>query len=286
MASTESWCGPIIISRRLSNSRYKGYKIHLTPVNDLNIPELQIYRTLRDNKTTEDNSFIADSPKVVNMLLRTSVGARSILATETYYEENKSLLEERKIPLLYVAPKAVLETITGHRIHHNVMMHGIRPPQKALDELGDQIIMLDELSKTENVGAIARSAAALGIRSFVVPAKGPHPYGRRALRVSMGHISKLDLHIYDDLHHTLRTLKEKGYRIFAAEVTPDATPLSKLHISGKWVLLMGHEQKGISRETLGLCDETVKIEMEPEIKSFNVAIAASILMYQFVSHME
>ena len=253
----------------------------MTPVKDLDLPELQIYRTLRDNRTTEDNSFIADSPKVVNMLLRTSVEVKSILATETYYEENRALLESRDIPILYVAPKTVIETITGHRIHHNVMMHGTRPPQKRIDELGEQIIMLDELSKTENVGAIARSAAALGIHSFVVPAHGPHPYGRRALRVSMGHISKLDLHIYDDLRYTLLALKEKGYRIFAAEVTPDATPLSKLSVSGKWVLLMGHEQKGISREILDLCDETVKIEMEPEIKSFNVAIAASILMYHF-----
>ena len=254
--------------------------MNLTAVGDLNIPELQIYRTLRDNLTTQDNSFIADSPKVVNMLLQKDIEVRSIMATEAYYETNRELLEKKDIPALYVAPKSVIETIIGHRIHHNVMMHGTRPPQKGLDELGDQIIMLDELSKTENVGAIARSAAALGIHSFVAPAHGPHPYGRRALRVSMGHISKLDLHIYNDIHSTLSALKDKGYRIIAAEVTPDATPLSKLTVEGRWVLLMGHEQKGLSREILDLCDETVKIEMEQDIKSFNVAIAASIMMYQ------
>jgi len=254
--------------------------VKLIPVEDLESPELQIYRTLRDNLTTRDNSFIADSPKVVNMLLRTPIEVKSILATEAYYADNEELLKNRGAPALYVAPKTVIETIIGHRIHHNVMMHGTRPPQKKLNELGDQIIMLDELSKTENVGAIARSAAALGIRSLVAPTHGPHPYGRRALRVSMGHISKLDLHIYDDIFTTLSTLKAKGYRIFAAEVTPDATPLSKITVPEKWVLLMGHEQKGLSREILDLCDETVKIEMEPEIKSFNVAIAASILMYQ------
>ena len=252
----------------------------LISVEDLESPELQIYRTLRDNLTTRDNSFIADSPKVVNMLLQTPVEVKSILATESYYAANEALLKEKNIPALYVAPKAVIETIIGHRIHHNVMMHGIRPPRKQLEELGDQIIMLDELSKTENVGAIARSAAALGIRSLVAPAHGPHPYGRRALRVSMGHISKLDLHIYEDIFAALSTLKSRGYRIFAAEVTPEATPLSKIKVAEKWVLLMGHEQKGLSREILDLCDETVKIEMEPEIKSFNVAIAASILMYQ------
>jgi len=252
----------------------------LTPVADLDTPELQIYRTLRDNQTTQDNSFIADSPKVVNMLLQTPIQVKSILATETYYASNETLLENRGIPTLYVAPKAVIETIIGHRIHHNVMMHGTRPPQSRLDELGDQIIMLDELSKTDNVGSIARSATALGIHSFVVPSTGPHPYGRRALRVSMGHISKLNLYIYDEIKTTLQRLKERGYRIFAAEVTPDSTPLSSLKVDGKWVLLVGHEQLGISKDILELCDETVMIEMEPDIKSFNVAVAASILMYQ------
>ncbi len=252
-----------------------------TPIEHLDTPDLQIYRTLRDNQTTQDNSFIADSPKVVNMLLQKGIKARSILATEQYYKTNKSLLKSREIPICYVAPKAVIETIIGHKIHHNVMMHGVRPPQQSIDKLGDHIIMLDELSKTDNVGAIARSAAAIGVDSFVVPSRGPHPYGRRALRVSMGHISQLKLHIYDDIHHTIWELKKLGYRIFASEVTPDATPLSKTVVPGKWVLLMGHEQRGISPEILKLCDETVKIEMEPEIKSFNVAIAASILMYQF-----
>ena len=252
----------------------------LTPVKHLDSPELQIYRTLRDNKTTEDNSFIADSPKVVNMLLESPVQVRSILATEAYYRTNQALIESRKIPTLYVASKALIETIVGHKVHHNVMMHGIRPAQSSLEEMGDQIIMLDELSKTDNVGAIARSAAALGIRSFVVPSCGPHPYGRRALRVSMGHVSKLNIHIYNEIRSTLKKLKENGYRIVAAEVTPDSTPLGQIKRPEKWVLLMGHEQKGLNSDILTLCDETVMIEMEPDIKSFNVAIAASILMYQ------
>jgi len=214
------------------------------------------------------------------MLLQNGIRARSILATEAYYEQHRDFLSVFDLPTCYVAPRAVMETIVGHRIHHNVMMHGIRPENKKIDDLGDQIIMLDELSKSDNIGAIARSAAALGIDALMAPTCGPHPYGRRALRVSMGHISKLDLHLYEDIKETLQTLKERGYRLFAAEVTPDATPLSQLEAGEKWVLLMGHEQLGISEEILELCDETVKIEMEPEIKSFNVAIAASILLYQ------
>ncbi|OQX49925.1 MAG: rRNA methyltransferase, partial [Epsilonproteobacteria bacterium 4484_20] len=123
--------------------------------------------------------------------------------------------------------------------------------------------------------------AALGIGSYLIPKQGPHPYARRALRVSMGHIGKLKFHRYDDIKETITALKKRGYRIFAAEVTKDSTPLSQVDIPKKWVLLMGHEQSGISEEVLSLCDEVVTIEMEEGIKSFNVAIAASIMMYQF-----
>ncbi len=255
--------------------------MNFTPIDDLDIPELQIYKSLRDNAFTADNSFIADSDRVVNILLETSIEVRSILATEAYYEKNRALIESRNVPTLYVADKALMREIVGHKIHHGVMMHGIRPNDVPISGLGDQIIMLDTFSKTENVGAIARSAAALGIDSFLVPKQGPHPYGRRALRVSMGYVSKLKTHNYDNIFDTLRALKENGYTIFAAEATDDATCLSDITIPGKWVILMGHESEGVSQEVLDACDETVKIEMAPGIKSFNVGIAASILMYQF-----
>ena len=255
--------------------------MNFTTITDLNIPELQIYRHLRDNAVTEDNSFIADSPKVVNMLLKTSIEVHSILATEEYFRENRELIEQKEIPRLYVADKKLMREIVGHKIHHGVMMHGIRPAESPLEAMGEQIIMLDKLSKNDNVGAIARSAAALGIDSFMVPKQGPHPYGRKALRVSMGYVSKLKVHTYDNIFETIQRLKADGYRVFAAEATEDAIELGNIAVPGKWVLLMGHEGDGISREVLDACDETVKIEMVPGIKSFNVGIAASILMYQF-----
>jgi tRNA G18 (ribose-2'-O)-methylase SpoU len=255
--------------------------MNLIKIDDLNAPDLHIYQQLRDNAFSYDNSFIADSPKVVNMLLQTDIEVKSILATQAYYEEFKDLLIHKNIPQLFIAEKKMMEQIVGHKIHHNVMMHGIRPKQTSLDELGEHIIMLDEITSTENIGSIARSAAALGVGSYLLPMQGPHPYGRRALRVSMGHISMLKTHLYDDIFATLKRLREHGYTIFAAEITPDSVPLSKITVPKKWVLLMGHEGKGISEEILKNCDKTVRIEMEKGIKSFNVGVAASILMYQF-----
>lgn len=250
-------------------------------IDNINTPDLAIYHKLRDKAFSADNSFIADSPKVVNILLESDIQIKSILATKEYYEEYEDLLATKNIPKLFVASKEVMQGIIGHKIHHNCMMHGIRPPESLLDDLGDNILMLDAITSTENVGSIARSAAALGIGSYLLPKQSPHPYARRALRVSMGYVSKLKVHVYEDIFQTLNALKANGYKIFAAEVTPDAVLLSKVKVPQRWVLLMGHEGKGISKEVLNECDEIVCIEMSSDVKSFNVSVAASIMMYQF-----
>jgi len=250
-------------------------------INDINIPELQIYHQFRDNAFTADESFVADSPKVVNLLLETDIEVRSILATQEYYEQHKALIEAKNIPQLFVASRALMQDIVGHKIHHNVMMHGTRPKQFELDELGNNIIMLDEISSTQNIGSIARSAAAIGIDSYLLPVHGPHPWSRRALRVSMGHVAMLKTHRYEEITETIKALKENGYRIYAAEVTEDSTPLASVKVVNKWVLLMGHEGSGLSEDVLALCDEVVTIEMVEGVKSFNVGVAASIMMYQF-----
>jgi len=250
-------------------------------INDINIPELHIYHQFREHAFTADESFVADSPKVVNLLLETDIEVRSILATQEYYENYSHLIEKHKDAKLYIASKSLMQDIVGHKIHHNVMMHGTRPEQSSLNNLGDNIIMLDEISSTQNIGSIARSAAAMGIDSYLLPTYGPHPWSRRALRVSMGHVAMLKTHLYKNISETILTLKENGYRIYAAEVTKDSTPLASVKVSKKWVLLMGHEGSGLSEEVINLCDEVVTIEMVKGVKSFNVGVAASIMMYRF-----
>jgi tRNA G18 (ribose-2'-O)-methylase SpoU len=97
----------------------------------------------------------------------------------------------------------------------------------------------------------------------------------------MGHMAMLKTHLYEDIIETIKELKAKGYTVFAAEITKESTPLSEAIIPKKWVLIMGHEGHGISTKILSYCDHIVNIEMMPNIKSFNVAVAASILMYNF-----
>ncbi len=253
-------------------------------VQDINAVELKIYQQLREVAFKEDDSFIADSPKVVNIILESDVKVKSLLATKEYYEEFEELVKKKNVQTLYVATKEEMQKIVGHKIHHNCMLHGFRAPQTPLDSLDDAIVMLDAITSTENVGSIARSAAALGVNSLLTPSDAPHPYSRRALRVSMGHVSKLKYHVYDDIFETIKTLKESGYKIFAAEVDENAIKLQKVQVPKKWVILMGQEGKGLSAEIIQACDECVEIEMDSDVRSFNVGVAASILMYRFKSH--
>lgn len=252
----------------------------LIEIDSLELPELQIYRKMRGNAFDADNSFVADSPKVVNMLLKNNIEINSLLATRDYYEQNRELIDNRDIPKLFVGEKKLIETIVGHTMHHNVMMHGRRPDNVPARHMGDKIIMLDALSSMENIGAIARSAAALGVDSMALPQAAPHPYGRRAIRVSMGYVSRLKIHRFANMEDVISELKSQGYTIFAAEVGSGAIDLSDMkNIPQKWVVIMGHEERGLDSKILALCDHVVQIEMEPNIKSFNVSIAASIVMY-------
>ncbi|OIP56013.1 MAG: rRNA methyltransferase [Helicobacteraceae bacterium CG2_30_36_10] len=258
----------------------------LITVESIYMPELAIYQQLRDNVFDKENSFVADSPKVVNMLLSTEIEVKSILATKEYYEEFGELIASKNIAKLFVCDKKEMETIIGHKLHHNCMMHGVRPPETPLDKLGNHILMLDVISSTENIGSIARSAAALGVDSYLVPKAAPHPYGRRALRVSMGHVSKLKINIYNDIFQTLQTLQANGYTVLGAEVSVESIALTEVKVPKKWVLLMGNEGAGLSKEVQDACDTLVQIEMMPDVRSFNVAIAASILMHHFKNNIK
>lgn len=255
---------------------------NLIKIEDINLPALEIYHKFRENAFGSDNSFIADSPKVVNELLMTSLEIKSILATQEYYEEFWELIASKEIETLYVAEKKVLENIVGHALHHNCMMHGLRPLSTPLDAMDDAIIMLDAITSNENIGSIARSAAALGVNSYITARQSPHPYSRRALRVSMGHVSKLKTHQYGNIFETIQELKNLGYTIIAAEVIPESIFLAQFDIPQKWVLLMGIEGKGLSPEIIATCDVCVLIEMAEGIRSLNVGVAASVLMYKFL----
>ncbi len=255
--------------------------MQIVTLDTLEIPELQVYRTLRGNLFERDGSFVADSPRVVGQLLESGLKFKSLLCTPEYFEAEKERILAAKVPTVYLGDRHLLEQVVGHRIHHNVMAHLLRPPNVSLEELPDQIVMLMPLNNMENVGAIARSAAGLGVGGYAVPVAGPHPYGRRAIRVSTGHVTRLRVHCYDDPLQTIQRLRELGYTILAAELSPDAVALAEYSpIPQRWALILGNEEEGVPPAILKKVDATLQIEIESDVKSFNVAMAASIALYR------
>ena len=247
----------------------------------LELPELQVYRTLRGNRFEKDGSFIADSPRVVGGLLESGLSFKSLLCTPEYFGKERKRIQAAKVPVVYLGERELLEKVVGHRIHHNVMAHLRRPPNIDPEELPGQVVMLMPLNNMENVGAIARSAAGLGVGGYVVPSAGPHPYGRRAIRVSTGHVTRLKVHCYENAVETIDRMKALGYTILAAELTPESTPLAQFSpVPERWVLILGNEEEGVPPDILARVDAVLQIEIEPDVKSFNVAMAASIIMYR------
>jgi tRNA G18 (ribose-2'-O)-methylase SpoU len=161
------------------------------------------------------------------------------------------------------------------------MLCGEVPDETPLTKLGSGIVMLEGITSSENVGAIARSAAGLGVGSLLLPARSPHPFGRRALRVSMGYAARLKFHRYDDPVATIRYLRQAGYAVVAAEITPESLPLSRITVPPKWVLVLGHEGHGLAPELLAECNAVAHIEMDTKVKSLNIAAAAAIMLYRF-----
>jgi len=258
----------------------EGSGVKIVRLETIDLPELAPYRTLRGNLFDRDGSFVADSPRVVGLLLESGLRFKSLLCTPEYFDRERERIEAAGVPTVYLGERALLERIVGHSVHHNVMAHLLRPQNVPLRKLPERAVVLTRLNNLENVGAVARSMAALGVGGYIVPEAGPHPYGRRAIRVSTGHVTKLKVHLYTEILPTLERLKELGYTLIAAEAAPGVQPLSD-YISppGKWALILGNEEEGVPPEVLDVCDAVVRIEMEPGVASFNVATAGAIVMH-------
>lgn len=115
------------------------------------------------------------------------------------YDKFAEFLEQKNIPKKYLTTKEEMKKIVGHKIHHNCMMHGIRPRDIEVDELEDEVLLLDGITSAENVDSIVRSCAALGVNLLVISKETPHPFNRRVLRVSMGYSTFIKTHVHQDI---------------------------------------------------------------------------------------
>ena len=286
----------------------ENYKF--TPITDLEIPELQIYNERKEVQLLRyyepaPGLFIAESPNVILRALAAGYEPLSLLMEQREAESEKGreileqitgLLTERyrnkteKMPAfpVYVTTNEVLSQITGFKLARGVLCAMRRRKLPQMEELcrdARRIAVLENVVNPANVGAIFRSAAALGIDAVLLTKGCSDPLYRRAARVGMGTVFQVPwtfLPEDDWPDNTMAKLRDMGYRTAAMALKEDSLPpdAEELHWIEKLAIILGTEGEGLAADTIADCDYTVCIPMEHGVDSLNVAAASAVAFWE------
>lgn len=270
-------------------------------ITDFSDPALDIYARLTEaqllNKDRPDNGiFIAESPKVIERALDAGYEALSIL-TENGHVEGEGreiILRCRNIPV-YTAEFDVLTQLTGFKLTRGMLCAMHRKPLPSVEEVcagASRIAVLENVMNPTNVGAIIRSAAALNMDAVLLTPGCSNPLYRRAIRVSMGTVFQIpwtficpeEVEAWPS--KGLDFLQKSGFRTVAMALNDRAVSIDHPEVCAekKLAVILGTEGEGLSPETIGMCDYTVKIPMYHGVDSLNVAAASAIAFWQLGRH--
>lgn len=260
-------------------------------ITDPNDPALVDYVGLTDmalRKTSEPAGglYLAESEKVIRRALAAGHQPRSYLMGERWLTDLADLVadaEARGIPV-YTGDKATIESLTGFNLHRGAIASMHRPALPALEEVlagARRVVILEDIVDHTNVGAIFRSAAALGVDAVLVTPRCADPFYRRSIRVSMGTVFQVPWTRIDPWPGGLDVLRTLGFHVAAMALSDDTVTLDELAAAGhdRLVLVMGTEGDGLSRRALQGADSVVRIPMAGGVDSLNVAAASAVAMY-------
>ena len=186
---------------------------------------------------------------------------------------------------IYTAKHEVLEKITGYKLTRGALCAMHRKKMMSLEELlaleeTNRIAVIDNVENPTNVGAIFRSAAAMGMDAVVLTGDSSDPLYRRAIRVSMGTVFQIPWTVID--RSSYKELQAAGFRLAAMALSENSVSISdpQLAAEEKLAVLMGNEGEGLSDAVISLCDYTVKIPMTHGVDSLNVAAASAVAFWQ------
>lgn len=264
--------------------------IHIT---DFNAPELDIYARLTEKQASNSNYFIAESPEVIRLALKSGCKPLSFLMEEKHIETTaKDLLEQSPpdVPV-YAAEKAVISKLTGFHLTRGVLCTMERPALPSATGIckdASRIAVLENVMNPANIGAIFRCAAALNMDAVLLTEAGSDPLVRRATRTSMGTVFQVPWTILPKETPWQDTLREQGFKTLAMVLRDDSRHIADSCFAEepKLAIVLGNEGDGLTAKTIETCDYAVKIPMSHNVDSLNVATAAAIAFYQFgvVSH--
>jgi tRNA G18 (ribose-2'-O)-methylase SpoU len=263
-------------------------KGHAQKIESFDSAELQPYRTMRwQHEHRKQGIFVAEGEKVVRRLLESNFGVVSVLLPEKWLQELAPLLEARHAETqVFVAEKALLETLTGFSMYQGLLAVGKVPPLPTLEEIVVRsprprlLVAADGLTSAENLGALVRNCAAFNAQALIVGETCGSPFLRRAVRSSMGAIFQLPIVETASLTQALRDLREHGIQCIAAHPHADGGTLSQANFKRDCCIVFGSEGYGISPAVLAACDEAAAIPMPQTVDSLNVGSAAAVFLYE------
>jgi tRNA G18 (ribose-2'-O)-methylase SpoU len=252
-------------------------------VTDLADPRLDPYRQLKERRLNEEGGlFVAESELVVRKLLASGLAVRSVLLTAPRLPALADVLRP-EVPVL-VAPPRLLDQVTGFHVHRGCLAVGERPAAAMVPPAARAVVVLEDLVDVDNLGAITRSAVALGADALVLSPRCADPFYRKAIRVSMGGVFFIPIVRASAWPADLLALREGlGLSLIAAVLGREAVPIERFPPPPRFALVLGAEGPGLSDETKRLCDERVTITMAPGADSLNVATAGALLLHRLLA---
>ena len=265
--------------------------VHLVPIDDPADPRLSDYRDLRDvqlRKTleAEHGLFIAEGAKVVRRAVGADFVPRSFLMAERWLAGLDDVLADCDVPC-FVVSEEMAEEITGFHVHRGALASLHRRPLPALDEVLDgarNVVVLEDVVDHTNVGAIFRSAAAMGFDAVLLSPRCADPFYRRAVKVGMGAVFSTAWTRLDDWYDALPALSARGFTTVALTLADDSVPIAEALVGlDKVALVLGSEGPGLSPRWQAAADRRAVIPMRAGIDSLNVAAASAVACY-LVTH--
>ncbi len=267
----------------------------IIPITDLSRPELDVYARLtevqlRNRQDPSQALFIAESPLVIGRALDAGFEPVSALVEDRHVDAQAGPILSRlgDCPV-YTAPFSVLTQLTGFHLTRGLLCAMRRPPLPSVEEVcrdAKRIAVLERVMNPTNVGAVFRSAAALGMDAVLLTPECSDPLYRRALRVSMGTTFQVPWTCLDRWPEDMETIRSLGFVTAAMALSDESVSIRdpRLLQHRRLALVLGTEGEGLAPSTIAQCDYTVKIPMAHGVDSLNVAAASAVAFFQLAQY--
>ncbi len=257
-------------------------------VTSLQQPGVEVFSTLteaqlRNRLEPRKGIFIAESPKVIKVALDEGYEPLALLCERRHIDgDAKAIIEQCGDIPVYTGERDLLASLTGYLLTRGVLCAFRRPMTKPVAEIcagASRIVVIDGVVDTTNIGAIFRSAAAMGIDAVLLTRNSCDPLNRRAVRVSMGSVFLVP---WTWLDTPLPSLHELGFKTAAMALTDNSVSIDdpQLMSEPRLAIVMGTEGDGLPKETIADSDYVVRIPMHHRVDSLNVAAAAAVAFWQ------